>query len=205
MKQSRFLTDMRGLLSDNHITLGEIAQGLRTKGLVFLALVSVLPFMQPIPIPGLSTVLGFVILLQGVGLMVSDRPILTERMREFSLSPAKVSSFVSAAEKVFPYIGWLVRPRGQQFAGHRATRFIAGLCIVFLATFLSLPLPIPSSNFLPAIGIFFICLGILEEDLLLVALGVAYTALFVWMLSYFAHFIAAELSGSDWWMKFLGD
>ena len=157
MRQSRFLTEMRNLLSDNAVSLNEITQELRSKGLVFLALLSVLPFMQPIPIPGLSSLLGFIILLQGIGLIIFDRPILTKKMRELQLPPDKVRSFVQVAEKIYPYIGWLVRARGQEVAKHRITQIVAGLCIVFLAAFLSLPLPIPSSNFLTAICIFFIC------------------------------------------------
>lgn len=196
---------MRALLSDQIVTLEEIATKLGSKGLVFLALVAVLPFMQPIPIPGLSTVLGFVILLQGVGLIVAGKPILTQKMKAVQLPPQKVQSFVQVAEKIFPYIGWLVKPRGETLTRHRATQVIAGICLVFLAAFLSLPLPIPSSNFLPAIGIFFICLGMLEEDLLLIALGVGYTLLFAWMLSYFSHLIASEMTGSDWWVNFWQD
>lgn len=199
MRQSQFLTEMRRLLSDNAVGLEEISTQLGPKGLVFLALVAVLPFMQPIPIPGLSTLLGLVILLQGVGLMLVGRPLLTKKMRAVQLPPEKVRSFVNIAEKIFPFIAWLVQPRAEKLARHRATQFIAGLALVFLAAFLSLPLPIPSSNFLPAIGIFFICLGLLEDDFFLVVLGVAYAVLFAWMLTYFSHLIATEFGDSGWW------
>ena len=205
MKQSLFLIEMRKLLSDNSVTLQEIATELRSKGLVFLALISVLPFMQPIPIPGLSSILGFVILLQGVGLIVADKPLLTEKMKAISLSPDKVRRFVNGAEKIFPYIGWLVRSRGENLARHRVTHIICGCCLVFLSAFLALPLPIPSSNFLPAIGIFFICLGLLEDDFLLILLGIFYSVIFAWMLSYLSHFIVSEVGESDLWLKFFGN
>lgn len=195
---------MRRLLTDNTVTLGEIAIELKSKGLVFVALVCVLPFMQPIPIPGLSSVLGFVIFLQGLGLMIADKPILTKKMSALELPPEKVKKFVNVAEKIFPYIGWLVRPRATYLAHHRLTHFFSGTSLVFLAAFLSLPLPIPSSNLLPAIGIFFICLGLLEDDFLLVLIGIFYSILFAWMLSYFSHLIAIEVGESSWWINIFG-
>lgn len=199
MKQSIFLQEMEKLLEDGNVTLGEIATKLRKKGLVFLALVCVIPFMQPIPIPGLSTVLGFVIILQGIGLAFLGQPLMTQSMRDVNLSAEKVATFVRGARKVFPWIGWLVKGRGQEWVRHRVTHFIAGLTLVFLSLFLSLPLPIPSSNFLPAIGIFFICLGLLEDDFLLVVLGVCYAVLFGWLLSISLHILRAELAESSWW------
>ena len=202
MKQSIFLQEMEKLLEDGNVTLGEIATKLRKKGLVFLALVCVIPFMQPIPIPGLSTVLGFVIILQGIGLAFLGQPLMTQSMRDIILPAEKVATFVRGARKVFPWIGWLVKSRGQDWVRHRLTHFIAGLTLIFLSLFLSLPLPIPSSNFLPAIGIFFICLGLLEDDFLLVVLGVSYAILFGWLLSISFHLLRAELSESSWWGRF---
>ncbi len=193
---------MERLLDDGNVTLGEIAVKLRRKGLVFLALVCVLPFMQPIPIPGLSTVLGFVIILQGIGLAFLGHPLMTQGMRDISLPAEKVATFVRGARKIFPWVGWLVKSRGQQWVHHRLTHLVAGLTLVFLSLFLSLPLPIPSSNFLPAIGIFFICLGLLEDDFLLVVLGVSYAVLFGWLISISFHLLKAELAESSWWGRF---
>lgn len=199
MSESIFLTEIAKLPRDGKVTLGEVAEQLQSKGLVFLALVAVLPFMQPIPIPGLSTLLGFVILLQGVALMSVGRPLLTKKMRAASLPQEKLDAFIRGARKVFPLIGWLVKPRGSDWVQHRVTHTVAGFALIFLSCILSLPLPIPSSNFLPAIGIFFICLGILEDDLLLVLLGIAYAALFAWLLTVAGHVVIAELSQVEWW------
>jgi hypothetical protein len=202
MKQSLFLSEMEKLLEDGSVTLGEIATKLRGKGLVFLSLICVLPFMQPIPIPGLSTLLGFVILLQGIGLALAGRPFLTQKMKDIQLPADRVASFVRGAKKVFPWVGWMVRVRGQEWVRHRGTQIVAGFTLTLLSLFLSLPLPLPSSNFLPAIGIFLICLGILEDDFLLVVLGVTYAIFFGWLLSVSFHLLWAELSNSSWWGRY---
>jgi hypothetical protein len=53
----------------------------------------------------------------------------------------------------------------------RASHIICGIAIVLSSAFLSLPLPIPFSNFVPALSIFFICVGLLEEDIFLTVIG----------------------------------
>lgn len=204
MKQSLFITEMHHLLTRAPLSFLDLAQGLRSKGPVFLALVAVLPFMQPIPIPGLSSLLGLIILLQGVSLVVGGKLILTQRMRETVLSTERIQSFVRVAEKVFPYVGWMVTPRGAEAVRNRLTQASAGLALIFLAGFLSLPLPIPLSNFLPAVGIFFLCLGLLEDDILLVGLGLVYTLVFGWMLFVLTDFLTAETMQSEWWTKLFG-
>jgi hypothetical protein len=202
MKESLFLNEMDKLHEDGVVTLGEISDKLRDKGPMLLSLICVLPFMQPIPIPGLSTVLGFVILLQGVGLVISGKPLLTQRMKDVQLSPEKVATFVKVARKIFPWIGWMVKPRGRHFVKHRVNQIICGFVLSGLALFLSLPLPLPSSNFIPAIGIFLICLGLLEEDFLLVMLGILYSAIFTWILSFSFHMLWEEVSNSSWWGRY---
>ena len=202
MKKSLFLTEIDKLRDDGIVTLGEIADKLKDKGLVFLSLLCVLPFMQPIPIPGLSTVLGMVILLQGIGLVLTGKPLLTQRMKEVQLAPEKVATFIKAAEKIFPWIGWMVKSRGQEWLKYRAVKILSGLTLVALSLFLSLPLPLPTSNFIPAIGIFLICLGLLEEDLLLVFLGGVYSLIFGWVLSFSFGMLWQEVTHSAWWGRY---
>ncbi len=183
MRRSVFLDELAGLAQDGRVTLGEIAERLRGKGLVFLALVAVLPFLQPIPLPGISTLLGMVIALQGVALMTTNRPLLTRNLRDRELPLEKLDSFIRGAQRVFRWVGWMVAPRGASLVHHRAVHALAGAGMVFLSLVLALPLPIPASNFVPALGIFFLCLGLLEDDLLLIILGLGYTGVFGWMLA----------------------
>ncbi len=202
MKESLFLREVAGLADDHDVSLGEVADKLEGKGMVFLALVCVLPFMQPIPLPGVSTLLGLVILLQGVGLMVARRPLLTKRMRELRLPPERVLQFVKGARKVYPWFGWMIRPRGRRLLKGRPVRVLAGLYLVLLAAFLSLPLPLPASNFIPALGIFLICLGLLEEDILILAIGALYATAFGQVLFFTFHLLWAELTESSWWPSY---
>jgi len=162
------------------ITLENLVQKLKGEALLVLCLIAILPFMQPIPIPGLSTLLGFIVLLQGFGLMFWKGPVLTEKMKAVTISHEKFEQIFKAAEKFVGFtdkISLLKHP----WTNSRASQVVCGLAIVISASFLSLPLPIPLSNFVPAMSIALICVGLLEEDILLILMGIGISLTVIWM------------------------
>lgn len=174
------------------ITLGQLITCLKGEALVMVCLISILPFMQPIPIPGLSSVLGIIALLQGVGLMFLREPLLTAKMKRMEIPPDKFELIYKAATK---FISFTDRISVYQHAWttSRACHFICGLAIVLSAAFLSLPLPIPFSNFVPALSIAFLCIGLLEEDLVLIIVGLSITAVVMWMGVFSFHFLMEQV------------
>ena len=193
-KESIFLKEVKSLLDDDTVTLGEIADKLQSKGLIFLSLIAVLPFMQPIPIPGVSTLLGITIALQGLGLIFFNKPILTKKMHAYSLTPSHIKKFVIVSEKIYPWLSWIISGKGKNVLHKKIVRVVCGSMLFLLALFLSLPLPVPGSNFLPARGIFCICLGLLEEDLILVVVGILYGCLFGWLISLSLELILEQMN-----------
>ena len=162
------------------ITLGTIVDRIGDEALLIVSLICILPFMQPIPIPGVSTLLGIVVLLQGLGLVTIGKPLLTKQMRSIRLPHDRLMMIYRAAVKFDKFtskISVLKHP----MISSKGPRFISGLTIMFAAAFLSLPLPIPFSNFVPAICIFFICAGLLECDIILVLFGHAIALAVAWM------------------------
>jgi hypothetical protein len=168
---NKLISALDRVKSDNKITLGELAVELRGDALMIISLVSILPFMQPIPIPGLSSVLGIIIVLQGAALIFMDKPLLTEKLKSVEIDPKKFEIIYKAAVK-FSYVSSkLATYPAPTIVLSRVNRVLTGIWLILMAGFLSLPLPIPFSNFIPAIAIFFLCLGILEEDLILSVCG----------------------------------
>jgi hypothetical protein len=174
------------------ITLNELVHSLKDEALVVVCLVSILPFMQPIPLPGVSSVLGLVVLLQGVGLMFLRKPLLTERMKRLVISPERFEIIYKAALK-FTHFTDKISFYQHPWTNSRVSHFLSGLAIVFSAAFLSLPLPIPFSNFVPALSIALICLGLLEEDLILLVMGLSISIAVLWMGLFSFHFIRESL------------
>ena len=176
------------------ITLGKIVDHVEGEALLILCLISILPFMQPIPIPGLSSVLGLIVLLQGLGLMIWSKPLLTERLKNVVISHEKFEVIQNAAHKFSNFtskISLLKHPS----VNSRMSHIICGASIILSSAFLSLPLPIPFSNLIPAISIFLICVGLLEEDILLLIMGHGITITVIWMAIFSYQVIMEQAQG----------
>ena len=173
------------------ITLDKLADTLKDQALVVVCLIAILPFMQPIPIPGLSSILGFITFMQGLSLMFLKKPLLTKRMKEMKISHERFDQIYKVAEK-FTKFADKISVFNHPWTNSKACHFICGLSIVISSAFLSLPLPIPLSNFVPALSIALICLGLLEEDFILVFIGLSITVAVIWMGIFSYHLIAEK-------------
>lgn len=177
---SKILSQLDEIKSVPVITLEVVMNKMQDEAILILCLISILPFMQPIPLPGISSVLGLIVLLQGIGLMLWRKPILTKKMKEIEISQERFGQIYRFAEK-FTRLTDKISVFQHPWVNSRASHIICGLAIILSAAFLSLPLPIPMSNFVPALGIALICLGLLEEDLILTFLGLLITTAIMWM------------------------
>lgn len=170
------------------ITLGNIVSHIEGEALLILCLVSILPFMQPIPIPGLSSILGLIVLLQGIGLMFWSKPLLTEKLKKVIISQEKFEIIYKAAVKFSSFTSRMSVFK-HPATNSKFSHVLCGLSIVISSAFLSLPLPIPFSNLVPALSIFLICVGLLEEDIALILMGHGITATVIWMAIFSYHLI----------------
>lgn len=153
------------------LSINEILTNLSGKGRFLLLIILSLPFCQPINIPGFS--LPFGILISFIGLRISfgkhfwlPRKILLHR-----ISSKKLRKICQKILQILNGIRFLIRPRFVWLCSHKTMQIFHGLLIMFLGMMLALPLPIPLSNFIPAWAIFFIGLGLVENDGVIVGLG----------------------------------
>jgi hypothetical protein len=173
------------------IKLGSIVDRIGDEALLIISLISIIPFMQPIPIPGLSTLLGLVVLLQGLGMIFLGKPLLTKRLKNLKLTHEKINMIHRAAVR-FDKFTSKISAFKHPIINSRGVHIVCGFTITLSAAYLSLPLPIPFSNFIPALCIFFICAGLLECDLVLVIFGHFIAATTVWMAGLSFHLIVEK-------------
>jgi hypothetical protein len=150
--------------AEGPITFGELLAICGPQGHGFVALFLVLPFLQPIPLPGISSAIGIVLAIIGVFVALRRPPWLPERVARVKVEPEHVLRICHAAERLLTAIEHVVKPRMQWLFGQRWFRLTNGFVWIVHALVFSLPLPIPFSNSLPAIVILLMALGILEED-----------------------------------------
>lgn len=153
------------------LPLSEVILIFGPKGHVLLTLFFVLPFLQPIPIPGLSTALGFCIFMVGGFMLLGRPPWVPDWIARICVEKHFLLRVTGAMERLLQKVEHVVRPRGRQLIGHPRLSAFHGFLIAAHAFLLALPLPVPFSNFLPAIVLLLVALGCLEEDFLVVCLG----------------------------------
>lgn len=144
------------------LSLGELIDTLGNRAFGALLFVFALPVAIPIPIPGISAILGAPILLLSWQLMRGqDQPWLPEFMRSRSFDR---NSFNNLLHRVVPWmrrIECFVGPRLSSMATGHAERMIGFLACLFA---LILFLPIPFGNTVPSLSIAVLALAILERD-----------------------------------------
>jgi hypothetical protein len=128
--------------------------------LVFLSL----PFLTPIPLPFLSTVLGSVMVLIGARLALGQRPWLPQYFLRRKVEGRKLITLLNAGSRIFRWLEIFLRPRLSFIHTTWIFQRLTGAFIVVSGVFLLLPLPIPLTNILPASTVLVLAAGALERD-----------------------------------------
>lgn len=146
------------------VTLREVMGLLHGRGYVLLVMLLALPFCGPIPLPGLSTPFGLVIVLIGVRLALGEKPWLPARLLDTRLPPELFAKVFAVTQKILTWFERLLRPRLLWVTASHRMEQLHAVSIVICAAMLLLPLPIPFSNVVPAWGILLLAGGLLERD-----------------------------------------
>jgi hypothetical protein len=154
---------------DGPLTLGELVGRMHHSGFGLIVIFICLPFLQPLPMGGLSTVLGPFVALLGVQLARGRRELtLPSWIARRRLEAKTIHLLLGAARWFFGLAGKVSRPRWRALARNERA---AGAGIALSGALLSLPFPIPLSNVICAGPATLLALGVLEEDGLLAVLG----------------------------------
>lgn len=176
----------------DHIQLATLLArfGVQAHGLVVL--IFSLPFLLPIPLPGLSVAFGLVIAASGVGLVfglpiwlpkwIANRPLPGHTLEHIFSAGSRI------LRKIEPYVG----PRFEVLVDETWVHVLAGLMILLSGLFLFLPLP-PGTNFPPALVCVSLALGLLERDGLVILIGmflfVTFCLLGAYLFEYLRHWL----------------
>ncbi|KZC97666.1 exopolysaccharide biosynthesis protein [Oceanibaculum pacificum] len=125
----------------------------------------------PIPIPGITALLGApLVFLAGQLMLGHPHPWLPAVIADRSLATA---DFRKAVDRMRPYLlraETFLKPRYLALTGPQAERLL-GAVILVLAVIIFLPIPL--GNMLPAIAVSVLALGLLERDGLAILIGLA--------------------------------
>lgn len=183
---------------DRVVTFEDFLDSIDEKSYGILFAILALPSAMPLPAPGYSTPFGIMLLVLSLQYSFGRQyPWFPARVRRMKLKSRGKSSgrFQRAATKFLRFVEKFLKPRwsGMYKGGRPRLIFGIGLCLCSI----SLILPVPLTNTVPAMGVLLIGLGLLEEDALFglvgLVVGVAGLLLTTAVLYYSIRFGAAGI------------
>lgn len=160
------------------LPLEKLLERTQEHGFGLISGVLTLPLLIPLPIPlaGFSTLLGSGVILMGLQLVWGfHQPHLPPFLARLKFSSAVARGLLQNVNRVLRPLERLSRTRLVLLSHHWLLRRFLGLCLVWNAFLMALPLPIPMTNWLPAYTILAFAVGLLESDGLLISIGYGLT------------------------------
>ena len=137
---------------------------------LLLTLILSLPFLLPMPLPGLSTPFGVVLVLLGFSIALQRRPWLPKRLANMKVPEPLLKKILEKSEPLLKYLQKWMKPRLLRLTATKAGVSLHGILIMLAATLLTVPAP-PGGNVGPALAIIFFSLAIIENDGVMSVLG----------------------------------
>ena len=141
-----------------------------TAGFALVLLLATFPFVLPFPTLGLATPVGFALALAALGLVVGRPAALPASLGALEIGPKALARATAVVSRATWLLARVARPR-LPFMMARVMRIALGLSLFTAAVVLGLPIPLPLSNFFPAVAIILLAAGMIEGDGLLVLAG----------------------------------
>lgn len=150
------------------LSLNDLLRALNDRAFGLVILLFALPNCIPGP-PFLGSVLGVPLLFFGVQLAVGRRfPWLPPIIGRYTLDQNTLLRLIERSRPLLQRVERICQPRLLVVTGPRSERLLGvGMTILAMAVML----PLPFTNFVPAMGIAVMALGILEEDGITILIG----------------------------------
>ncbi len=153
------------------LTLQEIIKSFGIKSHSLLIAFLSLPFLQPVPLFGLSTPIGAMIAIVAFFQVMKKAPWIPKRWRDKKVSENLLEKILEVAKKYIEKLSRISSKRWGIFFSLKFFLIFNFFVVSILGLFLSLPLPVPFSNSIPAWGIFINSIGQIEEDGILIVIS----------------------------------
>ncbi len=154
-------------------TYGDVIDEIDQHGMAVILILFALPSALPVPAAGYSTVLSIPLFIIGFRLLCGYHTLwMPAAWRGKPFHPEQFSrKVINGMLRLLQFVERLTKPRLVSFARSRWIRVVLGILIITLAC--SMLLPIPGTNTAPAFGIFLIGFALLEDDGVMLLIGMA--------------------------------
>lgn len=156
----------------DYISFSEIKLALHERGFGLLMLVFALPTSIPLPVPPGFTLLPAIPLLffSVQMIMGMDSPWLPQWVGRKKIKRTTLALMIEKAAPYLHKVERLLRPRFSFATSPLGEKIVGIFCLICS---LSIAIPVPLTNFIPAAGISLMSLGLLSKDGILTIFGMA--------------------------------
>jgi hypothetical protein len=171
--------DLEQVLADegalDWLTINELIRQTEGRGIYLVMILLSLPFITPLPLPGLSNLLGVVMLILGIRLALGREPRLPRLLGDRPLQARRFQRVVRGSVRVVRFVEKCVRPRRSFWLRWKPVRIGNAMLLAFMGFVLALPIPpiVLFSNALPSYAIILTAASMMEEDGVMIWFGYA--------------------------------
>lgn len=179
------------------LTLGEALDSLDEAGYAFIALILVLPFLQPLPMGPITVIGGIAFATLGWQLFNQhESPVLPNKIRDVEFSERTWRILVNVCLKVLGFCRKFTRQRFSGIVNGAKGQKIGGSILLAAGALMAIPFGVlPFNNLLPGLAILFYCIGELESDGLMFFIAIFW--LIVTVIYFTAFFMALWFFGQE--------
>ena len=187
---SEVLLTLKEQLPAEKVCTFDLIEALHERGFGFLLFIFALPAALPLPGLGVNVIIAlpllFLTIQQAMG---RHRVWIPDKIKYKSISRARFEKMLDSALPSIQKLEILIKPR-LGIVTHGVFGNLIGVCGLIMA--LSICVPLPLTNTIPAMGIALMALGVIMRDGLAVIAGAILGLAWVAMISYVLIFIGTE-------------
>jgi len=160
------------------LTLGEALDTLDEAGYAFIAIILVLPFLQPLPLGPITVLGGVAFATLGWQLFHgNESPVLPEKLRALEFSEHTWQILTKVCLKILGFCRKFTKPRYPSLVNGIRGQKIGGFILLAGGALMAIPFGVlPLNNMLPGLAILFYCIGELEDH------GLMFYIAFFWLI-----------------------
>ena len=187
---SHILTDLKDSLPPEKVCVFDLLEALHERGFGFLLFIFALPAAIPLPGLGINLIIAAPLVFLTVQQAMGRHMIwIPESMKYKSINRMKFEAMLNKALPMVQRLEVFIRPR-LGFVTQGLFSHLIGFFGLIMA--LSICIPLPLTNTVPAMGIALMALGVIMRDGLAVIAGAILGVAWVAMLAYVLIFIGTE-------------
>lgn len=155
------------------LSISEFVERTEGHGLLVMMIILSLPFLTPIPLPGLSSILGCVIGWLALMLILHRRSSLPSFLARRRVSTNTLRPVLRASAGLLRLLEKILRPRLNRVVTSKAGSRTLAAFLILASAVLILPFPplVPMTNALPAYSILIVSASIMVQDGFMALIG----------------------------------